>query len=167
MYVEPNGDWKPARDASRPPRIVVVANETVAGAALHREVAERARARGAQVVLVCPALNSRFRHWLSDDDRARAEARRRLDASLAALADEGVDAVGQIGDSDPLRALEDALRAFGADEIVLSTHPPGRSNWLERDVVERARALHDLPITHVVVDLEGERAPSRFALRAR
>jgi hypothetical protein len=149
-----------------PKRILVVANETVAGQALREEVVRRA-GNGARVLVVCPALNSRLRHWLSDDDGARAEAEQRLDSSLLALAEEGIAADGQIGDADPLRALDDALRAFGADEVVLSTHPPGRSNWLERDVVERARALHRLPITHVVVDLEEERRRPRFALRAR
>jgi len=63
-----------------------------------------------------------------------------------------------VGDADPLQAIEDALRAFGADEVIVSTHPPGRSNWLERDVIARARERFDLPITHVVVDLERERA---------
>ena len=53
--------------------------------------------------------------------------------------------------------MEDALRRFPADEVIISTHPPGRSNWLERDVVERARERFDMPVTHVVVDLERER----------
>lgn len=55
-------------------------------------------------------------------------------------------------------AIEDALRTFPADEILISTHPPDRSRWLEGGVVERARAEIELPITHVVVDLEAERA---------
>ena len=50
--------------------------------------------------------------------------------------------------------MEDALRTFGADEIVISTHPEGRSHWLERNVVGAARDRFDVPITHVVVDLE-------------
>ena len=54
--------------------------------------------------------------------------------------------------------MDDALRMFGADEIVVSTHPPGRSNWLEKQVIERARERYRLPITHVVVDLEREGA---------
>ncbi|MDQ3865262.1 MAG: amino acid permease, partial [Actinomycetota bacterium] len=65
---------------------------------------------------------------------------------------------GQVGDDDPLQAMDDALRSFGADEIIISTHPPGRSNWLERDVVSRARERYECPIAHVVVDLEHERA---------
>jgi hypothetical protein len=143
-------------------RILVIANETVAGAELREEIVRRAREDDAEVLVVCPALNSRIRHWLSDDDRARAEAGRRLESSLGALLAAGVDARGHVGDSDPLQALEDALRAFGADEVVVSTHPPGRSNWLERDVVGRARARHRLPIEHVVVDL-GRAQPALHA----
>ena len=101
----------------------------------------------------CPALNSRVRTWTSDEDGARAAAQDRLDASLARLGEAGVAARGEIGDGDPLQALEDALRVFPADEIVVSTHPPGRSHWLEQGVVEQARVRFDVPVTHVVVDL--------------
>lgn len=138
-------------------RILVVANETVAGRALRGEVVRRA-GEGADVLVVCPALNSPIRHWASDEDAARAEAERRLAASLSALASEGVEARGEVGDADPVQAMDDALRTFGADEIVISTHPPGRSNWLEKAVIERARERYPVPITHVVVDLEQERA---------
>ena len=42
--------------------------------------------------------------------------------------------------------------------IVISTHPEGRSNWLERGVVTSARERFAVPITHVVVDLDAEAA---------
>jgi len=144
-------------------RILVVANETVVGRALRSEVAIRAQEGDSEVLVVSPALNSRLRHWTSDEDQARAAAQDRLDESLAALAADGVDARGRVGDDDPIQAIEDSLRAFGADEIVISTHPPGRSNWLERGVVERAGEKFDVPITHVIVDLERERALPRDA----
>jgi GABA permease len=64
-------------------------------------------------------------------------------------------------------AISDALRTFGADEILISTHPPGRSNWLEKGVIERARERFPVPITHVVVDLERESAASRAAPTGR
>ena len=134
-------------------RILVVANETVAGRALRDEVVRRA-GDDADVLVVCPALNSPLRHWASDEDGARAEAERRLSESLAAA---GVEARGEIGDADPVQAIDDALRTFGADEIVISTHPPGRSNWLEKGVIERARERCEVSISHVVVDLERER----------
>jgi hypothetical protein len=138
-------------------RILVVANETVAGEALLAEIRRRAASSDLEVLVVCPALNSRIRHWLSDEDSAREEARRRLGASLTALGRSGIDARGDVGDADPVQAIEDALRAFRADEIIISTHPPGRSNWLEKRVVERARLLRpDLTIGHIVVDLGGE-----------
>jgi GABA permease len=139
-----------------PKRILVVANETVAGRALRGEILHRARGHRADVLVVCPALNSPLKHWVSDDDGARAAAQERLDASLAALEQDGVAARGEVGDADPLQAIEDGLRAFAADEVIISTHPPGRSNWLERDVVALARDRFDVPIAHVVVDLEHE-----------
>ena len=53
------------------------------------------------------------------------------------------------------------MRTFGADEIIISTHPEGRSNWLERGVVESARERFTVPITHVVIDLDREREEIR------
>jgi GABA permease len=142
-------------------RILVIANETVAGTALRDEVVRRASGRDAEVLVVTPALNSRIRHWTSDEDAAREAAEARLQESVRALAAAGIETRGQVGDDDPLQAIEDALRSFPADEIVLSTHPPGRSNWLERGLVEHARARFEVPLTHVVVDLAGEQAGPR------
>jgi hypothetical protein len=146
-------------------RILVVANETVAGRALRTEIVHRA-AEGAEVLVVSPALNSPLRHWASDEDAARAEAQERLHESLACLADEGITARGEVGDADPLQAIDDAMRTFGADELIISTHPPGRSNWLERDLIAVARQTYEVPITHVVVDLVHEREASADPSRA-
>ena len=146
----------PRRSAEDERRILVIANETVGGAELLDLLQRKAEGVHEEVLVVCPALNSVVRHWASDEDGARAAAQRRLDASLARLAGEGVEARGEVGDADPLQAMEDALRTFGADEIVISTHPEGRSHWLERNVVGQARERFDVPITHVVVDLEAQ-----------
>jgi len=148
-----------ARDGGR--RILVVANETLSGAALRDEVEHRAAGEDAEVFVVCPALNTKLRHWTSDDDGARAEASARLQAILDRLDRAGYRATGDIGEDDPVQAMEDALRVFPADEVIVSTHPPGRSNWLERNVVGRARERFEVPITHVVVDLEREPGPLR------
>ena len=144
----------PSRSAEDEVRILVVANETVGGRELLAILEEKAKGVNERVLVVCPALNSQVRHWASDEDGARAAAQQRLDASLAELRRQGIQADGEVGDGDPLQAMEDALRTFGADEIVISTHPEGRSNWLERNVVGSARDRFDIPITHVVVDLE-------------
>jgi hypothetical protein len=144
------------RDETPVRRVLVVANETVGGSELLALLGSKAESTREEMLLVCPALNSRVRTWTSDEDPARAEAQSRLDASLARLSAAGVRVRGEIGDGDPLQALEDALREFPADEIVVSTHPPGRSHWLEQGVVEQARLRYDVPVTHVVVDLTAE-----------
>jgi GABA permease len=143
------------RDSGPTRRILVVANETVGGAELLELLGRKAEGVREEMRIVCPALNSRVRTWTSDEDGARAAAQERLGESLARLREAGVSARGEIGDGDPLQALEDALREFPADEIVVSTHPPGRSHWLEQGVVEQARLRFDVPVTHVVVDLAG------------
>ena len=139
-------------------RLLVVANQTVAGRALLEEIAHRCRGRDCEVLVITPALaSSRAAHWASDIDEGIELARERLDRSLAEIRGLGLEVRGEIGDSDPSLAIEDALRLFAADELVISTHPPRRSRWLERGVVANARARLDLPVTHVVVDLEAER----------
>jgi hypothetical protein len=152
---------RPRPHAEGERRILVVANETVGGHTLRSMILERSLDVREEVLVVTPALNSPLRHWVSDEDQARAAAQGRLDASLAKLEEAGVKARGEVGDGDPLQAMEDALRTFGADEIIISTHPEGRSNWLERGVVEKARERFAVPITHVVVDLEAEREEVR------
>jgi membrane protein implicated in regulation of membrane protease activity len=142
-------------------RILVIANETVGGGRLRDEISTRSEGYDEHVLVVTPALNSHIRHWASDEDNARLEAQKRLDASLARLRAGGIDARGEVGDAEPLQAMEDALRLFGADEIIISTHPEGRSHWLEKNVVESARERFAVPITHVVVDLQAEREEVR------
>jgi len=131
-------------------KVLVIANETVAGRELMDAVKERAE--GGEVLVVAPALNTRLRHLFADVDKAREAAEGRLHESLKHLEEAGIHARGAVG--DPVRAMGDALFEFDADEIIISTHPPGRSNWMEKGVVDRARAETDIPITHVVVDLD-------------
>jgi hypothetical protein len=143
MQANPRPMSAPAR------RVLVVANETVEGDALHETI--RFRGRGAEVLVVAPALNSRLRHWLSDVDPARRDAEARLVRCLERLADAGVDAHGVVGDADPLQAIADTLSSFDAEEIVIATHPEPRSHWLSHNIVARAAARFGLPVRHVVV----------------
>lgn len=143
-------------------RLLVVANETVGGRPLLNEIANRCRGRRSEILVVTPALTaSRAAHWASDVDEAIELARQRMELSLIEIDRLGLRARGEIGDSDPNIAIEDALRVFPADEIVISTHPPERSRWMERGVVDRARREIELPITHVVVDLAADGASKR------
>jgi hypothetical protein len=165
-WVNARREEKPVQTVPRPHaenerRILVIANETVGGETLREVILSRSENVHEEVLIVTPALNSPLRHWVSDEDGARAAAQERLEASLRRLAEVGVQARGEVGDGDPLQAMEDALRTFGADEIVISTHPEGRSHWLERGVVAKARERVAVPITHVVVDLAAEREEVR------
>lgn len=139
-------------------RVLVLANETVGGGALLDEIRYRCKGRKSEILVVTPAITSQVKHWVSDTDEAYVDADKRREQSVGAIEATGLDARGEVGDSDPNVAIEDALRRFSADEVIISTHPPQRSRWLERGVVDRAREEIDLPITHVVVDLEAEAA---------
>jgi len=137
-------------------RLLVIANETLADSSVVEQVRARAGEAAADVLVVAPMLpRSRLAHMLgTEDERDRVAAGERLEATVAALADAGMEATGEVGDGDPLQALDDAMRTFRPDEVVISTHVPERSGWLERDVVRRARSRYlDTPITHLVVDI--------------
>jgi GABA permease len=151
----------PASSPAGEHRILVVANETVGGPELLSTIRDHSAGEHARVLVVCPALNSPLRHWASDEDEARAAAQARLDTSLGSMRSVGLDVTGEIGDGDPIQAIEDAVRTFQPDELIVSTHPPGRSHWLERGVVEKARSRFDVPLTHVVVDLDAARDASK------
>jgi GABA permease len=141
-----------ARDAAT--RVLVISNETLLGRELREELLRRGAPR-AELRVVAPVLPSRSHYVTSDIDDDLAEARRRLDDTLRWAHEQGFDAAGRVGDdTPPLTAIEDELRRFPADELVISTHPPGRSNWLESGLVARARDELDIPITHVIVDLD-------------
>lgn len=131
------------------PHILVVANRTCPCPDVLETIRDRA-GDGGTVLVVAPALNSRLRHWVSDVDDALGAARDRLAEAVAQLRSAGVTVAGDVGDADPLRAIEDALARFDATEIVISTHPPGHSNWLEKDLVGRTQRAFALPVTHLV-----------------
>jgi hypothetical protein len=132
-------------------RILVVANETVESPALREAIESHGeRLDAAEVTIVAPALNSRLRHWLSDDERARREAELRLAHCVNGLAAAGVESSGWVGDADPLLAIADALHRAPADLVIVSTRAEGESNWLARDLVGRARERFDVAAVHVV-----------------
>lgn len=142
-------------------RVLVVANQTVGGDELKAEILRR-RGPHPELRIVVPVHCSRAHYLTSDIDRETAEARSRLDAMLRWASAQRYVAHGAIGDPNPLFAIEDELRRFGPDELIISTHPPERSHWLEAGVVERAREELDIPVTHVVVDLAAQ-APRELA----
>ena len=110
-----------------------------AGAKATRSETEQA----ADVLVLAPAINAPVAHWLSDLRKARFDAQRRLAVSLASLAAAHVDARGQVGDSDPVQAVEDTLRTFPAQEVVFVTAADRQSQVEEvrRRLDRRVRVL--------------------------
>jgi hypothetical protein len=138
-------------------RVLVVANRTLEGEDLRDELRRRA-AEGAELYVVAPIIASRTHYLASDVDNELVDARRRLAAALDWAQAEGIDATGNVGDPNAaFGAIEDVLRVFGADEVIISTHPRGKSNWLETGIVGRLREELDIPVTHMEVEVSARR----------
>lgn len=154
---------KPLRVAAETPhvagppahRVLVVANETLTGTLLRRELMKRVEL-WPEFHVVAPVLSSRTHYWTNDTDREVEEAGRRLEETLAWARAAGFAATGEVADPNerPLLAVEEALRRFGAAEVIVATHPPERETWLEAGLLDRVLAELDIPVTHVIVDLE-------------
>jgi hypothetical protein len=108
------------------------------------DVVPSAELPDAEVLVVAPALNSRLRHWLSDEDAARRRAEARAAAFVEQLARGGVRAESRVGDADPLLAIADALQTFPADEIAIAVASEGSTRLADR-LVSRARDRFVLP----------------------
>ncbi len=138
-----------AESLDRPSHLLVVANQTCPCPALLDHVHSRAADADAEVLIVAPALSPRLKHWASDTDASVEGARQRLAEATDGLTERGIKAKGTIGDSEPLRAIEDALATFPAQEILIGTHPPESSHWLEKGLIDRARSQFEIPVLHI------------------
>jgi hypothetical protein len=107
---------------------------------------------GAEVLVVSPATNqSKLAFWVSDPDEAIAEARAAQEETVERLEEEGVDAAGDTGESEPVVALQDALATFAADRIVVFSHPGGDRDYREDEGLADAEARFGIPVTHAVI----------------
>jgi hypothetical protein len=139
--------------------LLVVASVELGGEALREELAA---AGGGDVELdvLVPILASRSHYWASDIDREREEARARLEASLAWAADRGFAAKGEVADPDPLVAVEDELRDFGADEVIIVMPARERTSWLANRMLGHLTRELDVPVREVVIgDEQGRASP--------
>ena len=131
-------------------RVLVVANHALSG----EELRQRLSDIGERVELdvLAPVLCSHLHYAVSDIDSELAEARKRLDRSLAWARRSGFVARGEVGDPNPSIAIEDELRDFGADAVIVVTHPRELQTWQEQGELERLqRELAGVPVQHVMV----------------
>src|SRR5215212_7666825 len=130
-------------------KILALVSEPVSGDALRSALGDSADE--AEVMVVAPALDKKSRFWMSDSDDAIARADAVQQETVERMDEEGVDAVGDTGESDPLLALQDALATFPAEEIVIFTHPEGDRNWAEADLLEEAEGRFDVPVRRMEI----------------
>src|SRR3712207_5316054 len=144
-------------------RILVVANETVAGRPLIDAVKRRSEQGQVSVHVICPQ-NEPKHGYVIYEEHARDAAKNRLEATLALLREAGIEADGEIMDPDPYAATMDALGEEDYDEIIVSTHPETRSGWLRENLVDRVARATRRPVEHVVVDLDAGRDDAKRTL---
>jgi hypothetical protein len=133
-------------------RLLVVATVPDAGDAIRARVREHVGSEDAEVRIVAPAADVSPLQWLaSDEDEARADAAQVAEESAQAVEPEAHVSEVEVGDTDPVQAIEDALRQFPADELIVVTRPGEDAGWLEQDTASEALERFNLPVTHLVV----------------
>ncbi len=133
-------------------RLLVVTTVGVDESLLRDQVLRRAGAGDAEVKVVAPAAKVSPLQWLaSDEDAAREEATTIAEDSAQAVADEA-RVETEIGDPDPLQAIEDALRTFPADELIVVTQQGEQAGWLEKETDAETLQRFGLPVTHLTAD---------------
>ncbi len=139
----------------KPHRVLVMANQNVTSDELLDELRRIGADTAATYFVVVPAspidTGAAATHGPLDVTEATQQAAQaRLDQTLAILRSENLEADGTLGDYRPMRALADAVQSFEPDQIVIATLPPELSVWHRFDVIDRARAEYEVPVTHVV-----------------
>ena len=134
-------------------RLLVVTTTSADPELLRKQVQEHAGSSDAEVRIVAPASDISHLDWLTNDEgEAREEAADIADAAEQAVAPNARAVETEVGDTDPVQAIEDALRRFPADEVIVVTRPGDEASWLEKDSAEAASERFGVPVTHLVVD---------------
>jgi hypothetical protein len=138
-------------------RALLVIDEAVSGRELTRSLTERLEGGIEEVFVVAPALpESKLELMMGDVDDAIPPARERLEETLDALRAAGVKASGEVGDSDPIQAMNDEVVKFDPDQIILVAHTEAEGSPIEKGLLEQAERDFDLPVLELVVTREAE-----------
>ena len=131
-------------------RLLVVTPEPIDAGFLRETLGDEVR--GAEVLVLSPATNqSKVAFWVSDSDDAIAEAETAKEDTVERLEEEGIDAAGQVGESEPAQAIDDALATFDADRIVIFSHPEGDRDYREDEALAAGEQRWNVPITHALI----------------
>jgi nucleotide-binding universal stress UspA family protein len=133
-------------------RLLVVATVPVEESVVRDRVREHVEP-DAEVRVVAPASDLSPLQWLAtDEDEAREEAAEIAETAEQAVAPGAGRVETEVGDPDPVQAIEDALRQFPADEVIVVTRPGDEAGWLEKDSAEEASKRFGVLVTHLVLD---------------
>jgi GABA permease len=141
-------------------RVLAVVTDPLDGEEEIDEIRQALGGDEAELRVVVPAVEANaFRHALGDVDGPSREARVTLERSLQALRAAGIEARGEVGDPEPIRAAQDALLALPADEVLIFEHAATQERWFEDGLLERAQEEIEPPLRVVIVETEPERSP--------
>ena len=126
-------------------KVLVIASEPISADRLR--VALGGATDDAEVMVVAPALHrSALRFWLSDADEAIRRAELVQRETVEGFDDAGVDARGDTGEGDPVKAVEDVLVTFPAERIVLFTRPVSDRRYDEGIDADALQQRFGLPV---------------------
>jgi hypothetical protein len=132
-------------------KLLVVATAPIEPGPLQDAVREHAGDE-AEIRVVAPASDVSPLQWLaSDEDEAREKAAGVATEAAESVEPEAARTEAEVGDTDPVQAIEDALRTFPADEVLVVTRSEDDASWLEQDSAEEARERFGVPVTRLTV----------------
>ena len=136
--------------------LLVFLNEVAGGRKLLKAVQERADR--VPFVAVAAPQNQPAVGQLIDSGELRDAARARVEVTMSILAEYGVDSVGEVMDSEPSLALDDAVRAHEPGEVLLSCAAETRFGFTRKDLVAWAanRFEPDVTVTHIPVRISDD-----------
>jgi cell pole-organizing protein PopZ len=145
-------------------RYLVVANQTLGGADLERTIRDRVERGAAHFHIVVPTIEPQDETpaWAMSGsessfvppeyetaDKARRRAQHRLNQMVDKIAAIGGKATGEVGDSDPAKAVRAALESETFEEVIISTLPARLSRWLKMDLPSRVSRMTEVPVTTI------------------
>jgi hypothetical protein len=126
-------------------KVLVIASEPISADRLRAALG--GETDNAEIMVIAPALHrSALRFWLSDADEAIKRAGRVQRETVEGLDDAGLDAHGDSGEGDPVKAVEDTLVTFAAERIVLFTRPASEQRYSEGIDADALQQRFGLPV---------------------
>jgi hypothetical protein len=134
-------------------RLIAIVPDDLHGSEPVEQIRACADGDGVELRVVVPAVEENaLHHTFGDVDEPNRQAEERLGHVLKLLRDSGVEVSGEVGDSDPVLAAQDALRKAPADEVLIFEHDRAHALWYENGLLERAQESIEPPLRMVMLE---------------